>query len=110
MSTRWAFLLALVVSLGMSAPALPNTGDLSGVIEGFVAKQFPNALSHIWVVNGTERQAENEIVLDLNTIVLSRASQVPTESRFLLLIVEGKLAGAQRIPLGATVDCQPESL
>lgn len=110
MSTWRAFLLALVISLGISTPALSSTSDLSGVIEGFVAKQFPNALSHMWVINGTERQAENELVLDLNTVVLSGASQAPTESRFLLLIVEGKLAGAQRIPLGATVDCQPESL
>jgi hypothetical protein len=35
-------------------------------------------------------------------------SQAPTEDRFLLLIVRGKLAAAQNIPLDASVDCQPE--
>ncbi|MBI4401596.1 MAG: hypothetical protein HY581_08185 [Nitrospirae bacterium] len=73
-----------------------------------MAKQFPEARSHFWVVNRTELNAESEMVVDLNTVVVSRASHIPTENRFLLLIVEGKLAASQSIPLDAIVDCQPE--
>lgn len=108
MRTRLALLMGLYVSLLVSVSAPASTGDLSGVIEGFMAKQFPGAQSHFWVVNGTQWQAENEVVVDLNTVVTNRASHAPTESRFLLLIVEGKLAAAHSIPLDATVDCQPE--
>jgi len=109
MRTRLALLLALCTSLLVSVSAPASTGDLSGVIEGFMAKQFPRAQSHFWIVNGTQWAAENEMVVDVNTVVMNRASQEPIENRFLLLVVEGKLAAAQNIPLDSTVDCQPES-
>ncbi len=109
MRTRLALLMGLCMSLLVSVSAPASTGDLSGVIEGFMAKQFPSALSHFWVVNGTQWQAENEMVVDVNTVVMNRASQEPIENRFLLLVVEGKLAAAQNIPLDSSVDCQPES-
>lgn len=104
-----ALLMGLCLNLIASISAPASTGDLSGVIEGFMAKQFPSALSHFWVVNGTQWQAENEMVVDLNTTVLDRTSRSAIENRFLLLIVEGKLAAAQNIPLDSSVDCQPES-
>jgi len=108
MRTKWGFLLCLVASLWVATPAQGSTNDISHVIEGFMAKQFPEARSHFWVVNGTQWQAENEVVVDLNTVVLGRTSLIPTESRFLLLIVEGKLAATQTIPLDTNKDCQPE--
>jgi hypothetical protein len=109
MRTGLALVMGLCVSVLVSVSAPASTGDLSGVIENFMAKQFPRAQSHFWVVNGAQWQAENEMVVDLNTVVTNRASLAPTESRFLLLIVEGKLAAAQNIPLDSGVDCQPES-
>ena len=108
MRMKRVFLLCLCAVLWASAPAQASVADLSHVIEGFMATQFPEARSHFWVVNGTEWQAENEMVVDLNTVVVPRASHTPTESRFLLLIVEGKVAASQRIPLDANVDCRPE--
>jgi hypothetical protein len=98
----------LVSALLVSVEGPADTGDLSGVIESFMAKQFPEAQSHFWVVNGTQWQAENELVLDVNTIVVDRGDRPPTENRFLLLVVGGKLAGAQNIPLDAETNCQPE--
>lgn len=106
---RWVLLCGLAVSLMTSAPALASSVDVSGVIEGFLARQFPESQGHLWVVNGTQWQAENELVVDLNTIVVARAGASPSENRFLLLIVAGKLAGAQNIPLDASTDCQPET-
>jgi hypothetical protein len=104
----WVFSLCLVAILCVSTPAQGSADDLSNVIEGFMAKQFPEASSHFWVVNGAQWQAENEVVVDLNTVVMGRFSLSPTENRFLLLIVGGKLAAAQNIPLDAGADCQPE--
>ncbi|MGH7206148.1 MAG: hypothetical protein ACREI2_08065 [Nitrospiraceae bacterium] len=109
MCIRLALLVGLCVSLLVSVSAPASTGDLSGVIEGFMAKQFPRAESYFWVVNETQWQTDNEVVVDLNTTVLERASRSATENRFLLLIVEGKLAAAQSIPLDSSVDCEPES-
>jgi len=109
MRSKWAFLLCLCVVLWGAAPLHGTAGDVSGVIEGFMAKQFPDAKSHFWIVNGTEWQDQDEMVVDLNTIVMGLFSLAPTESRYLLLIVGGKLAGAQNIPLDGKVECQPET-
>ena len=108
MRMKWVFPLCLVASLWIALPVQGSTDDISNVIEGFMAKQFPEARSHFWVVNGTQWQAENEMVVDLNTVVMGRLNPSPTENRFLLLIVGGKLAAAQNIPLDSEVACQPE--
>lgn len=108
MRPMWAFLLGLCVVLSGAAPIDATTADVSGVIEGFMAKQFPDAKSHFWIVNRTEWQAQDEMVVDLNTVVTGLFSLSPTENRYLLLIVRGKLAGAQNIPLDAHTTCQPE--
>lgn len=108
MSMRWALWSCLLISLWLPAAVTATQGDIAVVIEGFMAKQFPDARSHFWVVNGTQWQAENEVVVDLNTTVTGRLNPSPTENRFLLLIVGGRLAAAQNIPLDSTVDCQPE--
>lgn len=109
MSSKWALLSCLFISLWSPAFAGATTGDIAAVIEGFMAKQFPGAHSHMWVINSTDRPAVNEVVVDLNTIVVPHVNQEPSESRFLLLIVEGRLAATQNIPLNSEVDCQPES-
>jgi len=108
MRMKCIFMLCLCAILWAAAPAQATVTDLSYVIEGFVERQFPGAQSHFWVLNSTQWQTENEVVVDLNTVVVGGSSQSPTESRFLLLIVEGKLAASQNIPLDANTDCQPE--
>ncbi len=90
------------------APLLANTETLPSVIEQFVQKQFPEARSHFWVVNQTELASQEEIVVDLNTITQTIPTDFPSENRFLLLIVSGKLKASQHIPLGDKVHCQPE--
>ncbi len=105
-----AMLLSLwmVFGFGTSPFAQAGADDVSKVIESFVSKQFPDADSHFWVVNGVQWQEENELVVDVNAIALKAAEQMPTENRYLILIVSGKLAGAQRIPLNDAAVCQPE--
>ncbi|MCA1838193.1 MAG: hypothetical protein LC674_05360, partial [Actinobacteria bacterium] len=91
----WLSVLCVSAILLVSVAAPASTGDLSGIIEGFMAKQFPDARSHFWVVNGTQWQAENEVVVDVNTVVVKQSDQPPREDRFLLLVVEGQLAATQ---------------
>ena len=109
MSKIWTFASCLLIQLLLSIPAGAATSDIASVIEGFMARQFPGAHSHLWVINSTDWPAENEMVVDLNTIVIPGENQQANESRFLLLIVEGRLAATQNIPLDSKVDCQPES-
>ena len=99
----------LVLHLWLAIPAGAATNDIAAVIEGFMARQFPGAHSHMWVINNTDRPAANEMVVDLNAIVVPSADQQANESRFLLLIVEGRLAATQNIPLDSKVDCKPDS-
>lgn len=101
-------IFAFVASLYLASPVSANTGDITLVIETFVAKQFPASKSHFWVVNDTHWQTDNEVVVDINTVVLDKLGETPTATRYLLLIVGNRLAAAQNIPLDSTVDCQPE--
>ena len=72
-----------------------SRGDLSTIIEHFMANQFPDALSHFWVVNGSQWQAENEVVVDVNTVALNTAGQ--TQNRYLLFSIGDRPAVAQSI-------------
>lgn len=103
-------LCAVIMSWGLSATAIADTGDISRVIEHFVAKRFPDAQSHFWVVNDTEWGAEDEVVIDVNMIVRWRDGRDHSEERFLLLIVGGQLVATQSVPLDAKVECKPEEI
>ena len=109
MSTKWALSSCLFLSLYFFSSTAAATGDIAAVIEGFMAKQFPGSHSHMWIINSADRPALNEMVVDLNTYVVQRENQEANESRFLLLIVEGRLAGTQNIPLDSKTDCKSES-
>lgn len=104
--TRLAF-LAILVLAPLPSQAMTDMGDIGTIIESFVTKQFPDAASHFWVVNDTQWDGD-EMIVDMNAIVTDRRQTPPTESRFLLLIVEGRLQGIQNIPLDAAAECQKE--
>ena len=87
--------------------AMTETGDIGTIIESFVAKQFPDAASHFWIVNGTQWDGD-EMIVDMNAIVTEQRQAAPIASRFLLLIVAGRLQGIQSIPRDASAECQPE--
>lgn len=109
MATK-TLLSGLLLGLIMISPAVAAQSDLSGVIERFVVKQFPHAQSHFWVINSTEWGTPDEVVVDVNTIVVMQDPEAPTENRFLLLIVRGELTATQSVPLGATIECQPDEV
>lgn len=105
---RTALMLLLLVAGPIVTLSAEPEVDLSGTIQGFMAKQFPEARSAFWVINEAQWQDDDELVVDLKTVVTAPGSQAPDESRFLLLIVGGKLAAVQSVPLEAAPDCQPE--
>jgi len=80
---------------------------LGAIIESFVTRHFPDATSHVWIVNGTQWDGD-EMVVDIRTVVVERQLPTPIENRYLLLIKEGKLTAVQRIPLEDGADCQSE--
>jgi hypothetical protein len=111
MRSYTGLILSLWVGLGIGfvPTSLAGIDDMPTIIERFVSKQFPNASSHFWVLNGAPQQEKNEVVVDINTVVTMSADRPPAEDRFLLLIVSGKLAAAQRIPLDGETICQTET-
>ncbi len=100
-------LLACLGIISLPVQAMADTGDIGTIIEGFVTRQFPDAASHFWVVNETQWDGD-EMIVDVNAIVTERRQAPPMASRFLLLIVEGRLKGIQSIPLDAEAECQKE--
>lgn len=107
MCQRILLLSTLLISLLSPGWTYASTGDLGAIIEGFVNRHFPDATSHLWVVNSTQWDGD-EMVVDVRTVVVEKRVPALIENRYLLLIREGKLAAAQRIPLEDDAGCQPE--
>ncbi len=107
--TRWMIVGIAVLCLSFASPVAgtASTGDLKAIIEGFVIRHFPDARSHLWVVNDTQWDGD-EMIVDVFTYVVEKKSPETIENRYLLLIVEGKLTAAQRVPLNPGPECQPE--
>jgi hypothetical protein len=82
--------------------------SISTAIDLFVSNLYPKGSHYFWVINNTTTESPEEMIVDLNTSVRNLPEEAPTESRFLLLVVEGELLAAQKIPLNANVDCQSD--
>ena len=107
MRHQWIIIGALCGILIMPTLAQASAGDVGTIIETFVVRQFPDAASHYWVINGTQWDGD-EMIVDVHTIVNERRETEPTLSHFLLLIVAGELRGVQSIPLEPGADCRAE--
>jgi len=107
MRHQWVIIGALCGILTIPMLAQANTGDVGTIIETFVARQFPDATGHYWVINET-RWDGDEMIVDVHTIVNERRETEPTLNHFLLLIVAGELRGVQSIPLEPGADCRAE--
>lgn len=107
MRHRWILTILGALCLGFVAPGLSasSTGDLGAIIEGFVTRHFPEATSYLWIVNNTQWDGD-EMIVDVHTIVREKQQPAAIENRYLLLIVQGKLTAAQRVPLENGPECQ----
>ena len=100
-----ALFLSLVFAPTVSESAYP---DVSLAIDQFVSQVYPKGSRYFWVINDTTSDVANEIIVDINTELQVSSEEDPQTNRFLLLLVKGKLIGAQQIPLGAKVDCHSD--
>jgi len=95
--------LMLFPSAGESArPSITTT------IDRFVSNLYPKGSHYFWVINDTTSESPDEMIIDINTSVKKLPEETLMESRFLLLVIEGELFAAQKIPLNANVDCGSE--
>jgi hypothetical protein len=100
-----AIVLSLVLAPAVSGSAYPT---VSSVIDQFVSQVYPKGSRYFWVINDTTSDVTNEIIVDINTELQVNSEEDPQTNRFLLLLVKGKLVGAQQISLGAKVDCHSD--
>ncbi|MEX0829188.1 MAG: hypothetical protein WD032_03015 [Nitrospirales bacterium] len=100
-----AIVLSLIIAPPVSESAYP---DISLAIDQFVSQVYPKGSRYFWVINDTTSDISNEIIVDINTELQVNEEEDTQPNRFLLLLVKGKLIGAQHIPLGANVDCHSE--
>lgn len=108
MRTTLVMLLAIGLLAGSTTLAqAEESPTIPEVIEQFLVNQFPEAHNYFWIVNEAHQQGEREVIIDLNAIVFNKTPQ-PEESRFLLLIVDGEIVGAQGLALDAKPTCKPE--
>ena len=106
MRYRSILLSTLLLSLAAPGLALASSGDLGAIIESFVSRHFPDATSHLWIINSAQWDGD-EMVVDVDTVVVEK-QRLSIESRDLLLTVKGELAATQQSPLENGPDCQPE--
>ncbi|BFU94502.1 MAG: conserved protein of unknown function [Nitrospira sp.] len=107
MGLRLFVLITLFGLLALPSQSQASTGDVGTIIEKFVARQFPEATTHYWVINQTQWDGD-EMIVDVHTIVTERRSVEPHLDHFLLLIVAGELKGVQNLPLEPGADCKAE--
>ena len=98
----------LLLTTVLAAPTQTLPPSIPSVIDQFVLNIFPDASYHHWVVNDAQTETDSEMIIDVNTFtfVAAKGSEKSlTENRFLLLVLDGQIQGAHKIPLGAEVDC-----
>lgn len=105
---RYLLLVVFLISLVFPSAGETGTSSLAMTIDRFVSNLYPKGSHYFWVINNTTTQSPEEMIIDINTSVRIVPEEPLTESRFLLLLKEGNLFAAQKIPLNATVDCEDE--
>ena len=108
MRVKLVFPLILTILMVGSSLSLANPPHISTIVNNFVSKIYPKGSHYHWIINDATAEAQQELILDINTALRDRIGEEQGKGRFLLLIVNGKLLAAQRIPLGAEVDCGNE--
>jgi len=98
-------LFSLVLFPSVSEPA---QNSIATTIDRFVSTLYPKGSRYFWVINNTTTQSKEEIIIDINASLRNLSDKTLTETRFLLLVVQGELMAAQKIPLDANVDCRSE--
>jgi len=89
----------------LATPIQATPLRIPAAIDRFIAKLFPNASHYFWVINNAQADTPREMIVDLNAFVKVKKDNASMENRYLLLIRDGQIRGAQHIPLNSDVDC-----
>ena len=108
MRVNTVLILLLVILMGGVSTGLANPSHVSTEVNEFVAKIYPKGSHYFWIINEAKAETQRELILDINTVIRDTIGEERGKGRFLLLLVDGKLFAAQRIPLGAKVECTKE--
>ena len=109
MRMHTVLILSLAIFLmGGTSIGLTNSTQVSTEINEFVAKLYPKGSHYFWIINNAKAETQRELILDINTVLRDLIGEERGKGRFLLLLVDGKLFAAQRIPLEANVECAKE--
>jgi hypothetical protein len=100
-----AMVLALFVVPYVSESAHPQ---VSSAIDQFVSQLYPKGSHYFWVINDTTSEVSHKIIMDINAALQVNSKEDPQLHRFLLLLVNRKIIGTQRISLDANVDCHSD--
>ncbi len=108
MRVKMVLMLFSAILMGGASTGLANPSHVSTEVNEFVAKIYPKGSHYFWIINDAKAETQRELILDINTVVQDTIGEERAKGRFLLLLIDGKLFAAQRIPLGAIVDCKKE--
>ena len=108
MRVKIVLILFSAILIGGASIGLANPSHVSTEVNEFVAKIYPKGSHYFWIINDAKEETQRELILDINTVVRDTIGEERAKGRFLLLLVDGKLFAAQRIPLGAKVECSKE--
>jgi len=98
----------LTLLFGQTSTSIANFTNVSQAINGFVETLYPKGSHYFWVINDSTTESQHEMVIDINTTLQGEANKAKDQHRFLLLLINGKFFGAQKIPLDADVKCKQE--
>lgn len=102
--------IGLCLATGLLPQAIAGKQDIPRAIESFMHQHYPLAASYTWIINETVREKDEVTLVDLLTIVTPKVGPGPREERFLLLIVQGQLAGSQSVPIDSPTLCGEEQI
>ena len=107
---RYLPIAAFLAVSSLLSPTVTESAypEVTSEIDQFVSQVYPKGSRYFWVINDTTSDVLNEIIVDINTELQVGSQEDPQTNRFLLLVVKGKLVGAQQISLGANVDCHSD--
>ncbi len=108
MKMKWVGILFFTLVFSGLELGQANPLPITIAIDNFVANLVPKANHYFWIINDTTNPTQNEMIVDVNTIITKKAGDEPNKGRFLLLLVNGQLQGAQQISLEADVGCGDE--
>lgn len=100
--------LSALLFAPISSPSFAHASNISQAINSFVETLYPKGSHYFWVINDSTTESQKEMIIDINAMLHGEVDEATQQQRFLLLFINNELYAAQKISLGAKVDCKQE--